>query len=191
MSTVSPELHRLLESGVQLLGFELVDAEVAGGRHAVLRVYIDSPNGVSVDDCAAIALTMKSGALATSSITLGAAQDMSRLRFCFQNLTAESGRSPYHPGAEGWTFQAREPVEQAEVDAIVNGCGKPVERFAGLFAEFAKRLLGEPNDAVTLGEARQSLELVTAIYDSAGSGRTVRLPVPDNHRLYRGWIPDQ
>ena len=146
-------------------------------------------NDIEVDDCAAIAMTMKSGALATSSITLGSALDMSRLRFCFQNLTAESGRSPYHPAGDGWTFQAREPMEQAEVDAIVSARGRPVERFAGLFGEFAKRLLSDPNDAVTLGEARQSLELVTAIYQSARSDQTVQLPIPDNHPLYRGWAP--
>ena len=147
-------------------------------------------NDIEVDDCAAIAMTMTSGALATSSITLGSAFDMSRLRFCFQNLTAESGRSAYHPAGDGWTFQAREPVEQSEVDGIVSACGRPVERFAGLFGEFAKRLLSEPNDAVTLGEARQSLELVTAIYQSARSDQTVQLPIPDNHPLYRGWVPD-
>jgi ribosome maturation factor RimP len=42
----------LLETGVQVLGFELVDAQVTGGHHVVLRVYIDNPYGVSVDDCA-------------------------------------------------------------------------------------------------------------------------------------------
>lgn len=147
-------------------------------------------NAVEVDDCAAIAMTMKSGALVTSSITLGSAQDMSRLRFCFQNVTAESGRSPYHPGGDGWTFQAREPTAQDDVDAIVTACERPVERFAGLFGEFAKRLLSEPNHAVTLGEARRSLELVTAIYQSARSGEVEQLPVPDDHPLYRGWAPD-
>jgi ribosome maturation factor RimP len=49
------ELRRLLEPGVSALGFELVDIELLGqGRHATLRVYIDSPDGVNVDDCAAV-----------------------------------------------------------------------------------------------------------------------------------------
>ena len=52
MSSLAPELRKLLASGVELLGFELVDAELAGGHHVVLRVYIDNPNGVSIDDCA-------------------------------------------------------------------------------------------------------------------------------------------
>jgi ribosome maturation factor RimP len=47
------ELRRLLEPGVRALGCELVDVELAGGgRHPTLRVYIDKPGGVTVDDCA-------------------------------------------------------------------------------------------------------------------------------------------
>jgi len=46
-------LRRLLQAGAEALGFELVDVELAGaGRHLVVRVYIDGPHGVSVDDCA-------------------------------------------------------------------------------------------------------------------------------------------
>ncbi len=47
------KLRGLLEPGARALGFELVDVELSGsGRHATLRVYIDGPHGVSVDDCA-------------------------------------------------------------------------------------------------------------------------------------------
>lgn len=43
----------LLEPTVQGLGFELVHVELVGSaRHPVLRVYIDSSRGVTVDDCA-------------------------------------------------------------------------------------------------------------------------------------------
>lgn len=46
-------LRELLRGGVEALGFELVDAElVSGGRTPTLRVYIDSPEGITVDDCA-------------------------------------------------------------------------------------------------------------------------------------------
>jgi ribosome maturation factor RimP len=45
--------RKLLEPGVSALGFELVDVELAGSHHhPTLRVYIDSPGGVTVDDCA-------------------------------------------------------------------------------------------------------------------------------------------
>ena len=50
-----PDWRHLLEPGVNALGFELVDVELVGGHHhATLRVYIDSPKGVVVDDCARV-----------------------------------------------------------------------------------------------------------------------------------------
>ena len=48
-------VRTIVEPGVQALGFELVDAEVVGqGRNAVLRVYIDHPDGITVNDCARV-----------------------------------------------------------------------------------------------------------------------------------------
>ena len=45
----------MLEPGVKALGFELVDTELGGGAgQAVLRVYIDHPRGINVDDCARV-----------------------------------------------------------------------------------------------------------------------------------------
>lgn len=53
MASVSPALRTRLASGVEALGYELVDVELSGGRqHQTLRVYIDTPRGVTVDDCA-------------------------------------------------------------------------------------------------------------------------------------------
>ncbi|MCR4302586.1 MAG: ribosome maturation factor RimP [Sulfuricaulis sp.] len=55
MQAIRVELRKLLEPGVSALGFELVDVEMAGSHHhATLRVYIDSPRGVNVDDCARV-----------------------------------------------------------------------------------------------------------------------------------------
>lgn len=50
-----PDWRRLIEPGVEALGFELVDVRLAGsGRSRVLRVYIDIPGGVTVEDCAEV-----------------------------------------------------------------------------------------------------------------------------------------
>ncbi len=55
MRATRTELRKLLEPGVGAMGFELVDVEVAGSRHnPTLRVYIDGPGGVNVDDCASV-----------------------------------------------------------------------------------------------------------------------------------------
>jgi ribosome maturation factor RimP len=53
MHEVGDRLRELCRGGVEALGFELVDVELAGGgRSPTLRVYIDSPVGITVDDCA-------------------------------------------------------------------------------------------------------------------------------------------
>lgn len=49
------DLRKLLEPGVSAAGFELVDVEMVGSQHnPTLRVYIDGPQGVNVDDCARV-----------------------------------------------------------------------------------------------------------------------------------------
>lgn len=48
-------LRVLLEPAVTALGCELVGIEYrASGKHSLLRVYIDKPAGVTVDDCSAV-----------------------------------------------------------------------------------------------------------------------------------------
>ena len=55
MQMTRADLRKLLEPGVSAMGFELVDVEMAGSHHSpTLRVYIDSPRGVNVDDCAKV-----------------------------------------------------------------------------------------------------------------------------------------
>jgi len=47
------DLYELLDSTLSGLGYELVDVErISRGR--LLRVFIDKPGGVSVDDCVAV-----------------------------------------------------------------------------------------------------------------------------------------
>lgn len=49
------KLQTLLEPGAEALGFEILDVELLGSeRSKTLRVYIDGPDGVTVDDCAAV-----------------------------------------------------------------------------------------------------------------------------------------
>jgi len=46
------ELRKLLEPGIERLGYELTDLEARlGGKSGVLRVFIDQPNGITLDDC--------------------------------------------------------------------------------------------------------------------------------------------
>lgn len=148
-------------------------------------------NEIEVEDCAAISFQMSSGAVATSSITLGAADDTSRLRIVFEKLTAESGSTPYAPATDTWTFTARRPLDQERVDAIVASVDDVLSGFAGFFAELAMHIQGEPNRAVSMEDGRRSIELVTAIYQSARENKNIALPLDASTRLYDGWAPEQ
>lgn len=45
-------LQQLLAPSVVALGYELLGCVyISQGRHTVLRIYIDSPNGITVEDC--------------------------------------------------------------------------------------------------------------------------------------------
>ena len=52
MALTVEHLHNLLEPGAQALGFEVVAVQVLGRERPTLRVYIDGPDGVGIDDCA-------------------------------------------------------------------------------------------------------------------------------------------
>ena len=52
MSGSQDKLTELLRPAVEGLNYELVGVEhLPMGKHTVLRVYIDSPNGITVKDC--------------------------------------------------------------------------------------------------------------------------------------------
>lgn len=155
-------------------------------------------NPVEVEDCGAIILTLASGARVTSSITLGAADDRSRLRFCFSELTVESGIAPYAPATGDWRFLARGAadelsVRQDHIDRVVEEYSHdPSNRAAGFsrqFVLFDEALQGRGPLPVTLDDARASLELITAIYAADASGERVHLPLSRTSAGYADWRP--
>jgi predicted dehydrogenase len=146
-------------------------------------------NDIEVEDCAAIAIRMRSGALVTSSITLGAANDTSRLRFVFAGLTAQSGSNPYAPAQDAWTFTARAPVDQARIDAVLADVPEARGGFAGFLEAVADALDGRGGRDVTLADGRASLDFVTAVYHAARTGTKVALPLAPDHALYADWVP--
>ena len=156
------------------------------------RVFADVAtrvNAIEVEDCAALSLRMENGALVTSSVTLGAAENTSRIKLMFEGFTVESDQAPYAPAAKEWRFVAREPARQEDIDAVLAGV-KPVKiGYAGMFDAMADALDGSSGREVSLADGRRSLEFVTAAYASARSGTPVDLPLGPDHRLYDGWMP--
>ncbi|MCR9086647.1 MAG: Gfo/Idh/MocA family oxidoreductase [Rhodobacteraceae bacterium] len=159
------------------------------GRVEEVSAMLDTRiNGIETEDCAAIALRTSGGGLATSSITLGAADDTSRLRFVFQNLTAESGCLPYTPGQGNWRFTARAPADQAAIDQIITDAPAVLEGFAGFLAAVADGLDGA-GTAVTLEDGIAAVELATAIYHADRTGARVSLPLDATIPVCQGLAP--
>ncbi len=147
-------------------------------------------NDIEVEDCAALSIRMCNGALVTSSITLGAANDSTRLRFCFNGLTAQSGLAPYAPAEDQWTFTARAPFEQLNIDNTLASLSATPSGYVGLFTALANSLDGQQAQQVTLADGRRSLEFVSAVYSSARRRQPVALPLTAEHESYGGWMPD-
>jgi predicted dehydrogenase len=183
------------ESGGALLGHAIhahdLLCHVLGPVAEVSALTDTRVNPIETEDCAALVFRMENGALATSSVTLGAGEDTTRLRFCFEGLTAESGTAPYAPAQDTWRFIARSPVTQEEVEAVLAEVPVPLAGFAGYLEAVADALQGSEGREVTLRDGRRSIELVAAIYLSARTGAPQRLPLSEHSPVYRGWMPDR
>jgi predicted dehydrogenase len=146
-------------------------------------------NQIEVEDTAAAALEMADGSLATLSVTLGSPVEVTRHRLCFSGLVAESNTRPYSNSGEPWTFSADTPELQQRVDAALEAFVPLPEGYAGQFLRFHSAVREGGELPVTLADARASLELVTALYDSARRGQPVGLPIGTDHPLYASWLP--
>ena len=147
-------------------------------------------NPIEVEDCAAISLRMANGSVATLSVTLGAAEEISRLRFMFADLTAESrGAQPYRPGEAPWHIKGKTPELDAAIEAALADFTPQLESFEGQFAAIHAAIVGGAPAPVTLDDARQSLELITAIYHAAETNTVVTLPIGRDHPKYASWVP--
>jgi predicted dehydrogenase len=181
------------ESGGALLGHAIhIHDLLPSILGPVAQVYADVAtrvNPIEVEDCAALSIRMEEGAVVTSSVTLGAAGNISRMRLMYAGFTVESDHAPYSLAERGWTFTARTPTTQAQIDAVLAGVTAPKTGYAGMFDAVADALDGHPGREVTLADARRSLEFVTACYHSARTGQPVRLPLGPDHPLYSGWLP--
>jgi len=147
-------------------------------------------NDIEVEDCAAINLRMNSGALVTSSVTLGSADDSTRLRLCFEKLTAQSGSSAYAPMNDTWSFSARGATSQEDIDRVLMSVTQPHSGFTGYLSAVCESVKsGAYEQAISFEDGRRSIELVTAIYLSTREKRPISLPLKEGCELYNGWQP--
>jgi len=146
-------------------------------------------NPIEVEDTACLAARMQNGSLAALSMTLGSREEISRLRFSFRNLTAESIRDPYLMGRDPWTFVAADSRHQSAVDDALAAFVPSDDGYLRQFQLFHEALQSRKQPPVTLQDARHSLELVTAAYHSQRTGMPCALPITPDHPLYASWLP--
>jgi predicted dehydrogenase len=147
-------------------------------------------NPIETEDCAVLALEMADGALVSLSVTLGSAVEISRLRFCFETLTAESNLAPYRPHLEPWQLWPMDDAAAARIEQALADFAPTGEHFGGQLERLHAAIHDEGPMPVTLDDARMSLQLVTAAYHSARTGTLVTLPIRPDHPLYAGWLPE-
>ena len=146
-------------------------------------------NPIETEDCVSASLEMADGSLCSLSVTTGSAREISRHRFCFSNLTAESNTQPYANTADPWTFTGDSPEAEQRIQETLARFQPLPEGFAGQFYRFHQALRDNSELPVTLADARAALELITAIYRSAQTHQPVGLPISSNHPHYAGWRP--
>lgn len=164
-----------------------------GDARAVKAFKATRVNPIEVEDCAVASLLMQDGSLASLTATLGSQRPVTRIRLCFENMVIErqcfDAEAP-RPGFEPWSVTARTPDMQREAAEIMAAAPVGMADFAGQFADFHAAVSGGRPFAVTLEDARRSLELVTAIFHASESGQSVELPIDNRHPLYGGWRPE-
>jgi len=144
-------------------------------------------NAIETEDTASVSLELADGGFATMSATLGSPDEISRHRFSFERLVAESNTAAYENHREPWTFVGDGEAEQAAIDAALATFVPQPELYKGQFARLAEALRRGDPPPVTLADARASLELLTALYWSAHRGIDVELPIDATHDFYGGW----
>jgi len=162
---------------------------VIGPARRVLAQTATLVNPIETEDCACASLEMADGSLASLSVTTGSAMQITRHRFCFSNLAAESNTEPYQSTGDPWTFTGDSPDIQKQIEETLSRFVSLPEDFEGQFYRFFQALQNDIELPVTLADARASLELITAIYHSAQTGRAVELPIGRDHPKYASWRP--
>jgi len=146
-------------------------------------------NPIETEDCVSASLEMADGSLAALTVTTGSSQQISRHRFCFENLVAESNLDPYNNTFDPWTFIPDSPAIAPQIQATLATFDPQPQRFAGQFYRYYQAVKTGGPLPVTLDDAHQSLELITALYVSARTGQPVSLPISPDDPAYDGWQP--
>ncbi|MHA6731335.1 Gfo/Idh/MocA family protein [Devosia sp. A369] len=148
-------------------------------------------NPIEVEDCLSASLKMANGALVSLTATLGSADQLTRIRLAFEHLTLESDHAPYRPGEADWQIIPKTPEVGAAIERVLENWQFVPSRHTTQLRLFHEAIVSGGPLPVTTGDARQALELVTALYHSSETGQDIALPLPASHPKYASWVPAQ
>ncbi|MDB5562495.1 MAG: oxidoreductase [Hyphomicrobiales bacterium] len=148
-------------------------------------------NPIEVEDCISASVEMASGALASFTATLGSADEISRIRLAFENVTFESDHAPYSPGNAPWKILPRNDEAKQRIDALLQDWRHVPQRYETQMARYHDALMSRGAMPVTTAASRQALEIVTAFYHSSETRTEVQLPIGREHPKYRSWLPKE
>ena len=165
--------------------------EVAGPAKSVFARGKALVNPLEIEDTLAVSLEMADGSLAALSVTFGSAVEISRHRYCFSNLVAESNTAPYATHtSDPWIFKGVTEEIDGQIEAAMRDfTPEPPEGFVGQFERFAQSIREGRELPITTADGRRAIELVTAVYYSMHTGQVVDLPIGKEHPYYESCIP--
>jgi predicted dehydrogenase len=147
-------------------------------------------NPIEVEDCISASVELESGALGSFTASLGSADEITRLRLVFDNLTNESDHAPYNPGAAPWKILPRNEGTKSAIADLLKDWQDVPPRFTTQMARFHEALLGRGPLPVTTEDSRRALEIVTAFYYSSLTHQEVVFPIGTDHPKYKSWLPE-
>jgi predicted dehydrogenase len=146
-------------------------------------------NPIEVEDCISASVELQSGALGSFTASLGSADEITRIRLVFENVTFESDHAPYQPGTKPWTILPRTDATRDAIAALLKDWQDVPPRFTTQMARFHDALVNGTELPVTTADSRRALEIVTAMYHSSETHEQVSLPIGPDHPKYKSWLP--
>jgi predicted dehydrogenase len=146
-------------------------------------------NDIEVEDCISASVELASGALGSFTASLGSADEITRIRLVFENVTFESDHAPYQPGTLPWQILPRNDKTRDAIAALLGDWKDVPPRFTTQMRRFHDALTSGGPMPVTSADSRQALEIVTAMYHSSQTREEVRLPIGPDHPKYNSWLP--
>ena len=147
-------------------------------------------NPIEVEDCISASVELESGALGSFTASLGSADEITRIRLAFENVTIESDHAAYNPGAAPWKILPRNDATKAAIDALLKDWKHIGPRFETQMARFHDSLTRGAPLPVTTADSRRALEMVTAFYYSSRTRQEVVFPIGADHPNYQSWLPE-